>query len=287
MAAIEVRDGVIEGPWMAGVNAASGVAGSIHDDATASKLGFRGGTVAGSVHMNQFVPLLIEAFGDEWLHSGNLSLYFVTATIHGEKVKAFVQQPETPGQQVKVWMERDDGARVAEGTAGLGDNAQSELQTRDRRATDPAQLRMLPHAVPGYDMGTHKVAPAGDAQSKRIEGGEINGVIDAYTNPQTYGGLVAAPGTMVGVLYRAPVEALRPKGGAVGLFGAIEVRNVNGPMLLDRTYDVSAKVVDAGQSPKTEYLWFDSEARDGSGEVIATMRMLLRFMKASSPLYQE
>ena len=40
-------------------NSAAEVKGSIHDDATASKLGFRGGTVAGSIHMDQFVPGLL------------------------------------------------------------------------------------------------------------------------------------------------------------------------------------------------------------------------------------
>ena len=38
----------------------------IHDDATAAELGFRGGTVAGDVHMNQFPPVLLRVFGKEW-----------------------------------------------------------------------------------------------------------------------------------------------------------------------------------------------------------------------------
>ena len=41
------------------------------------------------------------------------------------------------------------------------------------------------------------------------------------------------------------------------------------------------------QTPKTEVLWFDSRARDGSGTVVAEMRMMLRQMKRSSPLYQD
>ena len=45
-------------------NSAAEVKGSIHDDATASKLGFKGGTVAGSIHMDQFVPGLLELYGD-------------------------------------------------------------------------------------------------------------------------------------------------------------------------------------------------------------------------------
>ena len=44
---IEVRDHLLVGPLRRSVNNASKVAGSIHDDATATKLGFRGGTVAG------------------------------------------------------------------------------------------------------------------------------------------------------------------------------------------------------------------------------------------------
>ena len=56
-------------------------------------------------------------------------------------------------------------------------------------------------------------------------------------------------------------------------------------LLLDRSYVVSARVAAFGQSPKTEYFWFDSSARDEHGVVVATMRMMLRFMKASSSLY--
>ena len=57
MAAIEERDGVLTGPQRAPANLAADAAGSIHDDTTAQKLGFRGGTVAGSVHMQQFPPM--------------------------------------------------------------------------------------------------------------------------------------------------------------------------------------------------------------------------------------
>ena len=49
---------------------------NIHDDATAQKLGFRGGTIAGSIHMDQFPPVLVEAFGPAWFETGSLSLAF-------------------------------------------------------------------------------------------------------------------------------------------------------------------------------------------------------------------
>jgi hypothetical protein len=61
----------------------------------------------------------------------------------------------------------------------------------------------------------------------------------------------------------------------------------NGPVFLDRPYWVEGEVVGVGQSPKTEYLWWDAKATDEQGKVVVRMRHLLRFIKASSPLYPE
>lgn len=72
----------------------------------------------------------------------------------------------------------------------------------------------------------------------------------------------------------------------MGLFGAIEIGFVNGPFLLNRNYKISSEVVCVGQSPQTEYVWYDSMAFNESGDVVATMRMQSRAMKASSPEYQ-
>ena len=57
---------ILEGELRRARNGAIDQKGSIHDDATASKLGFRGGTVAGSVHMDAFPPLLLRVFGPRW-----------------------------------------------------------------------------------------------------------------------------------------------------------------------------------------------------------------------------
>src|SRR5512134_3595462 len=90
---IEARGGLLVGPLRRSVNNASAVAGSIHDDATATRLGFRGGTVAGSIHMELFPPLLLRAFGARWFERGTLSLYFVNATTDREEVRAFAREP--------------------------------------------------------------------------------------------------------------------------------------------------------------------------------------------------
>ena len=76
-------------------------------------------------------------------------------------------------------------------------------------------------------------------------------------------------------------------GSAVGLFGAIEIRFHAGPVLFGRPYHVEGEVVAVGESPKTEYVWYDTRATHDDGKLVASMRMQLRWMKASSPLYAE
>ena len=50
-------------------------ANNIHDDATAQNLGFRGGTIAGSIHLDQFPPVLMAAFsgGDTGVDWGGMT----------------------------------------------------------------------------------------------------------------------------------------------------------------------------------------------------------------------
>ncbi len=125
---IEVCDHVLVGPLRRSVNNASKVAGSIHDDATATKLGFRGGTVAGSIHLELFPPILLKAFGQRWFERGTISMYFLNATTDREAVRAFVKEPPVDAKdaQVDIWVERDDGMRVAEGTASVGKSRGAE-----------------------------------------------------------------------------------------------------------------------------------------------------------------
>jgi len=75
---------------------------------------------------------------------------------------------------------------------------------------------------------------------------------------------------------------------AVTLDGGIEVRFVNGPVFIDRDYLLSGRVLRTGESPKTEDLWFESSLRDPhSGDVVAEMLMMARWMKNSSPLWAD
>ena len=286
---IELRDQVLVGPLRRSVNSARNVRGSIHDDSTATRLGFRGGTVAGSIHLELFPPLLFRAFGERWFERGTLSIYFLNATTDREAVRAFVRQPPTAAAdaQVEVWIEREDGMRVAEGTASVGaPDEPTALMRLPLDRFDPGQMRILRALKVGDQFEESDVILTPAAMAERMQ--EITEALEWYTGPSPWGGAIATPATMVQLLYASPIASLRGKlGAAVGLFGAIEIRNLHGPVLVDHRYHVTGKIVSLGQSPKTEYLWFETALDDFDRTRIAEMRMLLRFMKASSPLYQD
>lgn len=290
-----VEHGMLRGPVRTPVNAHQSAPNSIHNDAVAGALGFRGGTVAGSVHMDQFPPLLLEAFGPQWFETGSLSLQFRNATTDGEPVVALVGQPDPAALaagavQVPARMETPEGSLVAEGTASIGDHGlPTHLESVDLRPADPASLRMFPDLAAGQVITSYEESIDPSSAVSADGSRRITEPLDWYSGLSPWGGPVASPSRVVGLLWRRTSAVLtRATGGAVGLFGAIEVRHHAGPVLAEHTYAVTSRVAAAGASPKTEYVWFDSEAVDpDSGRRVASMRMQLRWMKASSSLYAD
>src|SRR5262245_65620509 len=93
---------------------------SIHDDATARKLGFKGGTIEGPTHFSQFAPLCVALWGPQWLAQGTLSAHYRNACFEGDKVRALVTKPQAGGTHTTIRMEREDGTEILRGTAAMG-----------------------------------------------------------------------------------------------------------------------------------------------------------------------
>lgn len=288
--AIAEQDGVLVGPFRAPTNLALGAGeGSIHDDATAQRLGFRGGTVAGSVHMQQFPPVLLRAFGPQWFERGALSCYFRNATMHGERVRPFLRglRLPRPGEdvQTELWMERD-GLQVLEGTASIGrPAARSLIERRLQELPLHGETRILAHLEPG--MKTDAYPTRFDSARMARSLAVLTEPLDWYTGPSPWGGPIANPGIAVGPLRACEAGFRLRENKAVGLFGAIEVRHLAGPIFVDRDYTCSGELLAVGETPKSEYVWYRSTLHDGhdAGPDVAQMIMMLRFMKGSSPLW--
>jgi hypothetical protein len=270
--------------------------GSIHDDATATELGFRAGTVAGDIHLEQFGGILVSAFGQQWFETGSLSMYFMHATADAEPVEATLDVGDslTPLQntQVAARMQTPEGITVAEGTANVGvHSSPSALYSRDRRGVDASTLKMLRHAQPGRPLETITRQAPGDDQFLRQSRSIMTSPLDWYVGDSPWGGPICSPLTACRVLVAGMTESIEKEcGDFVGLYGAIEIRNHNGPLMLNTDYTVTGRVLDVSDSPKTEVLWFTTEARiagQPDSKPIASLTMMTRLLKNSSPLYAE
>jgi hypothetical protein len=270
----------IVGELRVGRNTAATRQGSIHDDATAARLGFRGGTVAGSLHMDQFVPLLLGLFGDDWRRRGNFSLYFRQATVDGEPVRACARAEDG---HARLRMENENGDLISEGTASAsGPDLETEVTRRlaGQERAAPGSLRILAGAKVGDTVTDVAARLSADLVNRRLE-----------TIPETIPEYAARPAhlppSMVVNLYReAQTRLFKLTGRAVGLFGAIELQSLAGPLLADTDYACRARILALSESPKTENVWYQAWAADPkTGEDVGWMIMYLRFMKASSPLW--
>jgi acyl dehydratase len=270
---------------------------SIHDADRARRLGFRGSAVAGTTHLDCFVPPLLDVYGQGWFEEGCLSLYFDNVVVSGETVQAVVRRPGAGEDQSAVWarfVDRPDMS-VAHGTAGLGGAGRSELSTRDLRLADPDSLRLLKGVAPGTPIGEAVRTVALADQARNVETGVINEPLPWYTAESPWGGPIASPtqtaSLMLGVLYGPDGTYLPTISTAIGhtpaMFGAAEVTYVRGPVFTDQPYQVSGQIVGVGESPKTEYFWWDATAHDQDGHEVARLRHLFRIIKAGSPLYPE
>jgi hypothetical protein len=285
------KDGAITGPLREPRNSAINAgAGSIHDQATAKKLGFRGGTVAGSLHMEQFPPLLIESLGNNWLNTGNMSLYFRYATTDGESVQASARRPDGDSSQISsqidIWMDDPSDNRVCDGTACVGDpDLNSAVRKRMSSIPEARDLRILSNV----EIGKAGPVVATNIDQEKLDGrlAVITEPLEAYTNAELFGHRILTPALQVQAM-RPGESALLPRDGnfGVGLFGAIELQLIDGPAFVDYDYETVAKILAVGETPKTEYFYYESMLLDPkNGDTVMSMIMMIRFMKASSKLW--
>ncbi len=271
---------ILTGEFRAPHNGFQQAPGSIHNDEVASKLGFKGGTVPGSVHMDQFVPMLTQIYGRAWFETGDIALHFSQATVDREEVQALVQ----PGEpRARLQMLNRAGQQVCVGTASpRARDTGSEIARRIAEQTnaDPASLRIYADVRIGdttsdipmrlhradYDMSLGRI-------TERLALYDAEGVL--------------SPAHVIRLAHMSrPFVMAKAKTPYVGLFGALEVRHLDGPVLADKNYVGRTTMRKITESPKTENVWYDVDIADAaSGQDVASVTFMIRAMKASSPLW--
>lgn len=280
------QDGWLVGPWRRPTNNSSHEAGTIHADVTARAHGFRSGTVAGSIHMEQFLPLLEARFGAGWQRTGSLSLCFRQASIDREPVQARIALRPGADGHTAVSMHSEAGLLVLDGSASASLDDDGAVRRWLRAAKPGAAPRILRSLSAGF---TARGLPT------RVLAADIDRRLPIITEPRLeftdatgFNGRVLPLSAAVHAMRVFEQQLALAECDFVGLFGAIEWQYLDGPALADRDYTVSGRVLAIGDSPRTEMLWTETTLHDPArGIDVARQLMLSRLLKASSPLWAE
>ena len=269
---------------------------SIHDDATAQKLGFKGGTIEGPTHFSQFAPLGARLWGRAWFETGCLSAHYRSVCYEGEEVQAILSKPLPGTSQCQIQMVKRDGTEVLRGTASVGEAAApTALEAR------LGELKPLADPVILRDV---KVGPFGKRQAIRMAFDQNMGDLypfslrqklavitensPCYSSADNPWGRPIIPMEMLSVLfqYRSKDDPLPAKGPAVGLFADQEIRLVKGPLFVDDAYEVEREVVALSGSRRTESAWVKTRVFDKTGTMVATMLLNMATLKDSYAPYE-
>lgn len=268
-----IRQGAFRSPR----NMFTDAKGSIHNDAVAGPLGFRGGTVPGSVHLDQFVPHLVDIYGERWFQRGGISMFFTQPTVDNEAVRVTV----SPGaDRATLRMENAEGATICEGTAACeGVDEGSELARRMAAQTpaDRERLRILSEIKVGDEASGGEVSIALEALRDGLT--VITEDLPRYSRDN-----VLPPSHLIKLAHQARGLALGKQKPAVALFGALEAQQLDGPLRAGVTYAAATKILKLTESPKTENVWYEVRLGD-AGRDVARIVLCIRVLKGSSPLW--
>ncbi len=288
---IEIKDGYMIGGWRSPENKYKGSSTSIHDDSTAQKVGMRGGTVQGTIHLSMFAPLMLKMFGDRWFEKGCVSIYYTFATTDREEVRAVVKMPpkgvevEVENIQLEAKIEMKNGQLAGTGTVSVGDsNELSYLQAQEMKNSPHEDLKILSR----FKLG-HEFPPEDIIFSQKDIDARDNSITDHleyYLGKSPWGSSILSPTSAFSAMALGFDSTDASEFLAVPFYGATEIKFINGPIKADTQYIATGKLAGLGASRKTEYLWLDSVLKEKeSGKIVASMRHLNRFMKAGSSLY--
>ncbi len=242
---------------------------SVHDEESAAKLGLAGAPIEGPTHFSQFEPLAAALWGDRWFSNGCISAHFQTMVIEGEEVRAQLTLPNLGATTARIDAIKADATPVLTGTASIGpDHGQTELSARlaTAKSREIAKLYVIDQLTIGLrgpaddgamiNFDTHlgnlypftlreKLASITEKVSYHTDGAQTpwGGPVVPF---EMLSVLVSSFSTKTGIVVRQP---------SVGLFIDLEVKMVNGPVLVGHPYRVEWEIVALGSSRKTESYW--------------------------------
>jgi hypothetical protein len=246
---------------------------SIHDGDTADTLGLDGAPIEAPTHFSQFDPLAVALWGPAWFERGCISSHFRTMVVEGEEVQASIKAGGALGPRAgRIEAHKADGTPVLAGSVSLGpDHPPTALD--ERRSS---QAATSPDENPGdlFIVDQLQVGARDEGETASMTHEDRNGrgypfsladKLDRITEPHPWytpeggarspWGAAVVPMEMISVLAHKAGPRWPVRGPALGLFLDMEIKLLDGPVLVGRDYALSRELIGLSQSRRTESYW--------------------------------
>lgn len=269
---------------------------SVHDADSAAAMGLAGAPIEGPTHFSQFDPLAFTVWGQAWFERGCVSSHFKAMVIEGERVQASLT---TVGPTLaRIEARKDEGPAVLVGTASVGpDHTDTELAPRLAAAQgDPGELFVVDRLEVGMRRDGEVVSMTHAESNGALYPFSLSQKLDRITEPHPWytaeggasspWGAPVVPMEMISVLAHRSGAGWPVRSPALGLFLDLEIRLVDGPVLVGHDYALAHQVVGLGQSRRTESYWTETSlTKVGSDRPAAVALLHSGVFKDSYPGY--
>lgn len=278
---------------------------SIHDDAMAEKLGFRGGPIEGPVHFSQFEPLLVRLWGKTFYEKGCISAHYKNMVVEGEEVQASLKLPPSLMADInalRIYAQKKDGTPVLEGTASIGPNhVPSELDLRMANIRPPEKLVILREmsvgdkgakedpVLMGYDEHLGAMYPF-SLTDKLLQITEKCAWQQQGVENDSPWGRPIVPFEMISVLTHFTIEKAgwKVRTPSVGLFADLEIRMLDGPIFANQPYCLDREIIALSESRRVECYWTKTLIKEAqTGRLVADSVLNHAIVKESFPGYEK
>jgi hypothetical protein len=261
---------------------------TVHDAAIAASLNLTGAPIEGPTHFTQFVPLALQAWGNDWLARGRISAHYKSPVSEGQSTQAQLNAVRGANTgDIRLHAEHD--RTVLEGSVSFGsDPVETTCSRRLAAARAPEERQILDQVRVGMRSEPTSARLTFDEPIGTLYPFTLNTKLDVITEPHEWyrssdnpWGAPLIPIEMISPLLHqhndlASIPISRP---SVGLFLDQEIAVHNGPLLVGENYVIAREVAAVGGSRSTESYWLRTTATDGSGLLRATMLLHIGFLR--------
>lgn len=285
---ITVSGNTLIGPWRSPKQLLSlqrvNHAPSVHEDGTASELGFRRGLIEGPTHFSQFAPLVHMTWGNEWFEKGAISARFKAPAHEGDEVQATLTHlPNRSSADLSL--HNREGVELLRGSASL-DQSGNSAQSTD-------MLRPIPSPGGGLYVGMtsarRRVKLSFEEHLGDMYPFTLRQKLSAITEPSPWymeaqeqvspWGRAIIPLEMISVMLRHssgnfPFPEDYP---SVQMFGEQKIEVKHGPFFVNEPYEIQHRVIALKHTKRFDSIWISTDVFSPRTDFIVA-RMVLNMI---------